>query len=379
MDGKPSQPNRHAAPGAGNAQTSAPSGEERDNGTFHETRTLEDEYQSTLRRLHDLEKSAAEREVELGRALDDAKRQTSSLQNALSDAERRLALATNDLANLRSLTATDVDTDALLNVFDDLNDAINETAFRFTNDLKLQDVSVRISQVQALQPLDPSLHQLLAPYLTNCAERRVPVEQAFVHVIQGIFFWHLFFSIFRPFSPRLERGLDNLLLNIQATVRDKESQDYSARWRSITYNSLLANDDAFIAELTKFIASTARNVTSVVKDIRYCDSAFAKLSQETRKVVTMALRWQDRARGTHLAYDYSVFAPGPNSAYNETDMRADDVPEAGNERSRIRVGLTIGAGLLASKAGETTAPRVLKKAQVIPIIYVLSNDDRMHD
>ncbi|EJD39211.1 hypothetical protein AURDEDRAFT_171801 [Auricularia subglabra TFB-10046 SS5] len=192
---------------------------QRDEKAFHDTRSPEEEYEDTLKRLHDLEKSAAERESELCRALDEATERETALRRALGDAERRLATATNDLANLRSLTVDEVDTEGFLKLFDDINDAVSDAAFRLINELDMSDGAVQLSHLQALKDVNEPLYSYLEAFLKSSAAAKLPVEQVLVPAVQGLVFWIIYCGIFRWFNPRAGKPENQLLRHIHDAVQ----------------------------------------------------------------------------------------------------------------------------------------------------------------
>lgn len=388
--GKPTQTSRtteHRLPATSSSSTKADAPrEDKDRRAVQDARRLEDEYNLTLQRLRVLEETAAEREKQLGQALDDAKIRIDSLQGALDDAQRRLATATNDLANLRSLTVEDVDTSPLLTLFEDINDEVNEVAFRFVSDLKLRDEEVRLSHIRRLEEVDVRVYRRHSAYLASCAEQKLAVEQALVPAIQATCHSVFQYFIFKPFSPRTQKDADRFLLHVQRNIRARESQEYSARWRSITYKALASNstgndDNLVVLDSARNIVTEAGTLTGLFVDARPFEAVFARLQQACERVAAMALQWQDKAQGTHLAYDYAAFAPAANCVFLDAEMRAEELPEGGErDRGRLRVALTIGAGLIACKAGETRPPRVLKKAHVILLPPgAMLTEDRMQE
>lgn len=155
-----------------------------------------------------------------------------------------------------------------------------------------------------------------------------------------------------------------------------EPQEYSARWRTMTYKALnRGRDDATLAyDLIRVVFGALHEVVAALapSSAAAFSAQFTRFHTDAVLIVRKALDWQDKACGGYCEFDYATFFPAPGVAYVDSDMHLQDLPvpsvPAGPSSS---IALATCMGLRAARTvvdpttGASRSDRVLKKAHVI--------------
>lgn len=91
----------------------------------------------------------------------------------------------------------------MLSLFDDLNDAVSELAFRLVDNLSVSEAAVEQWHVSAIDGINSNGGSLdyIVPFLRHCVSVACPTEFALVSLFQAVFHSLLDGMIFRPFMP----------------------------------------------------------------------------------------------------------------------------------------------------------------------------------
>ncbi|EJD39207.1 hypothetical protein AURDEDRAFT_171797 [Auricularia subglabra TFB-10046 SS5] len=312
-------------------------------------RELGKELEQTKQRLVSVETLARTRQTDLldaQRSIEDqrqklAQQQTASvarqeaLTNELLSTRKQLATAASDLALLRAVSGDDGDAQGLVTMFDDITDQIGEVAFRLGRKVRAgcRNAPITPNQLEVLHQSGENIYGFVRQYLEHCAQQAIPAPDTLNSITEAVISWLLASTIFDPFMPVgsiEEQRFSSELLKLQEDIRSVEPQEYSARWRAVTYKAMTRGRDD---------AVHARNVVCWVVDhliatfYAFVDQSIAsraiqELEPDLTDIVTKALRWQDRARTRHYSYDYVGFLPHENSSFIEADMEMDSEVDA---------------------------------------------------
>ncbi|KZV79805.1 hypothetical protein EXIGLDRAFT_450835 [Exidia glandulosa HHB12029] len=315
--------------------------------------------------------------------LSDAKARETQLHQALASHRQQLMSATTDLKSLRSFTGDTADPQALLSLFDDINDRVSDLSFRFLESLSIGDEPIRQSDLAGLAATrnDSNTWDHLQLFLRHCVAVACPIDFVMVSIFQSVMHSVLDGMVFRPFMPiqRMETDPDHsaFLLYIQSLIRSQESQEYSGRWRSMTYKALNRGRDntTLAADLVRVILGVLHEVVSALASSS--SGAFAsstmRFHADAVRIVTRALEWQDKACGAYCEFDYSTYLPPPGAAFLDTEMQVQEIPATAAETRSCSIALSTSMGLKATRTvvDPTTGPsrpdRILRKAHVVRI------------
>ncbi|EJD39204.1 hypothetical protein AURDEDRAFT_187493 [Auricularia subglabra TFB-10046 SS5] len=358
------------------------------------TSALEEAHGKALRKMRELEQALAEAQMQCQRQVYEhrnalalsrcgAEERERELTQALSETEARLAVATNDLANLRSLTGADkADPQAFITLFDDLNDAVGEFAFRLVDDIPFGQDVITAKHLKAIERRAPVEYALLRPFLHYCVDTACQIADVLIYASQTVFVGTLQAQLFDRFAAFQDREQSQYLMGVQGWVQKEVPQEQSARWRAITYRAVASvSEKPNLAQALGLHALHAlSSVLAALSEGREFDAKapLRKLMDDATKIADMAARLHEQARGVHLLYDYDVFLPLPGSAFASREMEREDPPDGGAEladgaRESKTVLLSVGLGLKASRTEPAAHPskgavrktKVLKKAHVL--------------
>ncbi|EJD39200.1 hypothetical protein AURDEDRAFT_187489 [Auricularia subglabra TFB-10046 SS5] len=293
-----------------------------------------------------------------------------------------LARSAKDLTRLRSLTTgACADVQALLTLFDSINDEIGNFAFRLVRNLSLGDRTVGEICVYAHECASTAANgQYLDPFLT-CAEKRgCSIADTLVLAIQGLFVLELHSQVFVPFLPGSDDDVaDTLLKRLEHAVKSQECQEYSARWRAMTYKAVAVTmDQAFP---TRFAEQLVQGFEAlfVAFDLdttspESASSAVPCSRDAILEIVSMAVQWLHQARTAHFDYDYRPFLPSPKLVFQPDDMEREGWPRGEKKRianrksSVVILPLTLGLEAIKAENASVEAPwvrKVVRKSRVL--------------
>lgn len=206
---------------------------------------LEEAHDRALRKMRKLENALAEAQMQCQRqvyehrnalalARNGAEERERELSTALSETEARLAVATNDLANLRSLTGADkADPQAFITLFDDLNDAVAEFAFRLADDIPFGQDVITSKHLKAIEKRAPVEYALLRPFLHYCVDTACQIADVLVYASQTVFVGALQAQLFDRFAAFQDREQSQYLMEVQGWVQ-KEGARRGLRHTGLT-------------------------------------------------------------------------------------------------------------------------------------------------
>lgn len=349
------------------------------------------ELEGTKQRLASAEALARARQAELQdtkRSSEDqrqksAQQQSASaareeaLTNELLSTRRQLATAASDLALVRAVSGDEGDAQALVTMFDDITDEIGDFAFRLDRKIRTgcRSTAVSTGHLDVLRQSGENVYGFLRQYLEHCARQSVPAPDTLNSITEAVVNWLLVFTIFDAFMPLgniEDQRFSSDLLKLQEDIRSVEPQEYSARWRSVTYKAMTrGRDDAALARnIVTWVASYLMFTFSAFVDQSVANRGIQELEADLTDIVTKALRWQDQARTRHYTYDYAGFLPLENSSFVEAEMDMESEVDGAVHAAKRVVMLPLSMGLKASRSeasanGPIRAHKVLKKAQVL--------------
>ncbi|KAH7096191.1 hypothetical protein BKA62DRAFT_720368, partial [Auriculariales sp. MPI-PUGE-AT-0066] len=366
-------------------------------GQHTEQRARRTSHRSDEERRQTLESEVLRLEGELRRAgrkaasmedrLAASERRLKELNAAFLEVEKRLEVSKLSAAAARGFAeAEDVDGKAIVDLFNDFIEGLNDFVFCVLDKLDEKNLAAELAydRVRNLAVQSQTRSHFLFNFLATMAKEGASVDQAVLSAMKASAFSVLYTRVFLPPVPYCGQPIDpqavGLLMWIRDRISQQESQEKSGRWRAMTYEAMrmAQNDDALIQQTTSELFFALQQIISALIFAPQGDEEasfrmlFEGLSERTAKVIKTAIRIQDHAKRVYVSCDYSIYFPSPNDVFSPVDMEIVDLgPEitrklergVGHAQSRGRVLLPVSPGLRAFRGGTqlSGSNKVVKK------------------
>ncbi|KZV87998.1 hypothetical protein EXIGLDRAFT_773133 [Exidia glandulosa HHB12029] len=208
---------------------------------------------------------------------------------------------------------------ALLSSFDDINKTISALAVRILDGLDKHDAGARLDHeaLWRLEHRNKPAHILLQHFLACGVSAGVTLAEVAEPIAQSLFCGILSDVVFMPFAPGCSSESHDHMSKLYAHVCLREPQEYCARWRALTYNSLRPpenSDHELIDFIVKTFFSALHDVfASIARQSRILQSpnVFIDYRAEATGIAMQTLRWRDLSATSYLKKDYTAFYVWP--------------------------------------------------------------------
>ncbi|CCA70380.1 hypothetical protein PIIN_04319 [Serendipita indica DSM 11827] len=283
----------------------------------------------------------------------------SALNTALADTEHKLDLTRQDLNASRAFVSSEGTADAqnLIKSLRELNSAIDDFAFRFTQEALPESATSAKVTHRGLTAFGANYYGAvkISTFINVAYQRKATVGDFLHPFVCYALCQRLSELVFEPFVPGLENEMSDIFKKIYSTVNSNEPQDKSGRWRALTFSSVYRSRN--ITEYVEkgaddflFKLIDAVNALTELEEKLTFENVQKELGDVARSIFTEAFKFQETACTNYLSYDYVPFLSSADQPFHPAYMEtAQEVRQGGRGKSSTAI-LTIGLGLQAWKS-----------------------------
>jgi hypothetical protein len=312
------------------------------------------------------------------------------------------------LAEVRQFVTTSdpADGNFLLQKLTDFNTLIDDFAFNTSTELGDPSQSLQVDQLlqvfqslpEQLVPMGYQALQLPNPRTPTYDDITIGYTRAILHSAIALDVWGRFCWILPPERDWLLMSVYQHLFvagkHVQPTLSNTtltvsffaEPQALHARWRSLTYRTLLQSivgnpapeRAAYYYEALKPFFNKVLSISKM----KLSPQAIPTCRAELEKIVTSAFELHKLIRQDYLSVNYDILAPPPSSLFNpETMERVEASQSSSRPHLEERVVACVGAGLTRTaqedggKGQKVRRTLVVKKAEVLTTRWLERRDE----